>query len=264
MQNLLKTLCLSSTNEVFDILGRYNFSTIYPQKKRRYAFRPGRTATSPLVVCHADTVVLGGFGPHNFNVKGDLVNSIALDDRLGIAAMLALIDVKSPMADCAMLVCDEEEIGRSTASLFDEPITPNWMVELDRRGTDVVCYEYDSPILRSLLQHVGYEVGQGSFSDICYLEHLYVCGFNMGVGYHREHSTECFADLRDTVSQMGKLEKFYAKFHDVRLDFEPMTYRPSTSSAAYDDFEDAWDEYLNEIDDRDLTDDWAGPHHRRI
>lgn len=259
MLDLLKHLCLSTTDGVFSTLGDYGFTTTHV-KKRRYAFRPGKTTRSPLMVCHADTVIDGGNGPHNFDVKGSNVNSIALDDRLGIAAMLNTIDLNSAMANCAMLVCDEEEIGRSTAQIFDEPIIPNWLVELDRRGTDVVSYEYESLLLNSLLQHAGFEPGRGSFSDICYLEHLGVCGFNVGVGYHREHSKECFANLRDTTSQMAKLENFYLKFSDVRLDFEP--YQPA-SRQYNDEFE--WDDYITDlVNEDDDTDNWTGSHHLKF
>lgn len=222
----LKSVCVSTTDEVFKsaksrgfVLRSFNSTK---NEKRRYAFRPGVSSTSPLVVCHADTVVNGGAGPHAFayDAKSDTVNSIALDDRLGIACMFDAIDRKSPLADCAMLICDDEEIGYSSAQVFKEKIKPNFMVELDRRGVDVVCYDYDSVLLRSLLRSCDFTIGTGSFSDICYLQSLGVVGFNVGIGYHREHSLACHAKLADTEAQLKRLLAFIAKFGDIRLDYD--------------------------------------------
>lgn len=240
----LKKLCLSQTGEVFAELEKFHF--FY---NGEYAFRPGRYDYSPMVVCHADTVVSGGNGPHNFEVHGDRVQSIALDDRLGIASMLYLIE-ETDMADCAFLVCDDEEIGRSTAKVFAETNSPNWLVELDRRGTDVVCYEYDSTLLRSLLNHADFDVGEGSFSDICYLNDLGVCGFNVGVGYHAEHSQLCHAKLSDTYSQLAKLLNFYSLFGSIRLDYQPKRFE----SRFLDNI--MYERYLNdEFGDSDYYDD---------
>jgi hypothetical protein len=213
----LKQLCQENTTEVFNVLKSFGFRF---NKKRKYAFRPGATQDAPMLVCHADTVANGGFGKHNYEQNGDQVNSIALDDRLGIACMLELIHNDSCLANCAMLVCDDEEIGNSSAKNFkEEGVNPNWLVELDRRGTDAVMYDYEHEILASMLELVGFEIGRGSFSDICHLESLGVRGFNIGVGYHREHSEACYADLADTRRQLSKLEDFYVRFSGLTLPY---------------------------------------------
>lgn len=224
---LLKLVCQSKTSEVFRLAKDRGFSLRAVGKKgskdkRRYAYKPGASPTSPLVVCHADTVVNGGDGPHGFafDSKTDTVTSIALDDRLGVACMFHAIDNKTPLADCAMLICDDEEIGYSSAQVFKEKIKPNFLVELDRRGVDVVCYDYDSVLLRSLLKFSGFTIGNGSFSDICYLQALGVVGFNVGIGYHNEHSVGCHAKLSDTEAQIARLLGFIAKFGDVRLEYD--------------------------------------------
>lgn len=249
---VLETLCSLTTNQVFQYLKARKFK-IKNHNGRRYAYRAGKTPNAPMVVCHADTVVNGGNGPHNFKINGTEVESIALDDRLGIAVMMYLIQ-KTDMADCAFLVCDDEEIGRSTASLFDENAHPNWMVELDRRGTDAVMYDYETSILRSMLEWSGFDIGVGSFSDICYLDHLGVSGFNIGVGYHREHSNACYADITDTFSQIAKLEKFYAKFGDVRLTYNGFGGYGKKAKWKYNDYRsyDSYDSYNGfSFDDQD-------------
>jgi len=232
----LRHLCSATTSQVFDFLGTLGFEVVVTGN-RRYAYRAGLLSTSPLVVCHADTVVNGGDGPHNyaFNKKSSVVTSIALDDRLGIACMVHAIEEATPLADCAMLVCDEEEVGNTTAKLFTTDSEPNWMVELDRRGTDVVAYEYDSTLLRSLLTSVGFSIGNGSFSDICSLTHLGVVGFNVGVGYHREHSKVCHANLLDTFMQISRLHDFLAKFGDIRLDYDGYQDTYYIDDYGYDD-----------------------------
>jgi hypothetical protein len=224
---LLQSVCTANTKDVFSMAKQLGFSE-FGKRGRKYVFKPGFSPTSPLVVCHADTVVKGGDGPHPFayDKASDTVNSIALDDRLGVACMFdAIQNKRGHLSKCAFLICDDEEIGQSTAQVFDRDIAPNFLVELDRRGTDVVCYEYESVLFSSLLTSVGFRVGQGSFSDICYLGEYGVCGFNVGIGYHNEHSDKCHAKLSDTQSQIAILERFLSRFWSLRLDWEDTSYR---------------------------------------
>lgn len=222
-QSTLREICKLPTDDVFLLAEELNFE-IVNRRSRRYAFRPGCSTDSPMIVCHADTVLHGGHEGHEYRYSKGRAYSIALDDRLGIACMVNAIRQKTFLGDCAMLICDEEEIGRSSAAIFDMDIFPNFLVELDRRGTDVVSYEYDSVLLQSLLHSVDFQTGSGSFSDICYLESLGVVGFNVGIGYHEEHSHQCYADLVDTFSQLQKLQKFVERFGDIRLEHE--IYKP--------------------------------------
>lgn len=244
---ILNSCCTATTGKIFQTAKNLGFR-VYGSGNRigsRFAYRKGKLPTSPMIVCHADTVVSRGNGPHAFayDIKTKRAQSIALDDRLGIACMFYGIKSKSFLRDCAMLICDDEETGQSSARKFALEVTPNFLVELDRRGTDVVCYEYDTPILRSLLKSVGYSIGSGSFSDICYLDGYGVAGFNVGIGYHREHSTECYANLADTFDQLARLQKFIQQFGHIRLEHDPYfcdDYRyyglPKKSYQGYDDY----------------------------
>jgi hypothetical protein len=232
---LLQSVCTSTTKDVFAMAKTLGFSE-FGKRGRKYVFKPGFSPTSPLVVCHADTVVNGGDGPHPFayDKQSDTVNSIALDDRLGVACMFdAIRNETGHLSKCAFLICDDEEIGDSTAQVFDRKITPNFLVELDRRGVDVVCYEYESALFSGLLSSVGFHVGRGSFSDICYLGKYGVCGFNVGIGYHNEHSEKCHARLSDTQSQLATLEQFFARFFDLRLAWEDTSCRGSVRDDYY-------------------------------
>ena len=233
---IVRDNCLRNTQGMFDHLcSDHGFEMVDTDGKGRLAFRPGKSKYSPLIVCHADTVANGGDGLHKWAYHKGVATSIALDDRLGISLMIWIIVNGLPMADCAFLVCDEEEVGNTTARLFDMPVDPNWMVEFDRRGTDVVCYDYETTLFNSILTSFGFIVGSGSFSDISYLDNLEVCGFNMGVGYHNEHSDRCHAKLSDTLSQLDKLHDFYHAMKDVRLAHDQ---KQSYSSSWADDWSD--------------------------
>lgn len=163
-----------------------------------------------LGVAHLDWV---DFVPVHF--EKNKVYCPQLDDRLGAWVLLYLLPYLD--VDCDILLTDNEEIGRSTAKYFEPPREYNWMFEFDRRGTDVVMYEYDSPSNRQLLDMAGFEVGHGSFSDISYLGHLGITGFNFGVGYHHEHSRRCYANLIDTLNQANKFAEFWQAFHNMPI-----------------------------------------------
>lgn len=194
---------------------------IHQKRGQLYAFRKGATPTSPLIVAHCDTVKDGGEkGDTADRVSKYRIRSLALDDRLGCAIMVAILVSRHPLSQCAFLVCDDEEIGQTSAKVFKQSISPNWMVELDRRGEDVVCYDYESTLFSGLLRHVGFRVGSGSFSDISSLDDLGCVGFNMGVGYHDEHSEDCYCDLRQTFRQFRRLERFYSLFKDIPLEYD--------------------------------------------
>jgi len=216
-------LCMMTASEVFSYLQDKHGFTIYIDAKtgQRFAYRPGDSSESVMLVCHADTVLKDTRKP---KVTRNVIRTPELDDRLGIAAMLTghkfTVGSKGRLSKCAMLICDDEEVGDSTAALFQSffpSATPNWLVELDRRGTDVVTYDYGNETWHSLLQSVGYSIGQGSFSDICHLEGLGVCGVNVGVGYHNEHTFNCYANLSDTAKQLTRLDNLLSAFGHIRL-----------------------------------------------
>lgn len=214
---LLRQCCLATTKSIFANLPKYGF-TVQGELGQQWAYKPGKTIASPLLLCHADTVVDRGNGKHAYTIQGNRVNSIALDDRLGLAMLLYSLKYHTDtLGNCAMLVCDDEERGRSTAQIADVQGIPNWLMEFDRRGSDCVTYEYSSVLWDGILTSIGFEVGRGSFSDICYLDYLGVCGVNVGVGYWNEHSPECFADLSHTWKQFQLAEKLYCKLGDIRL-----------------------------------------------
>ena len=171
-----------------------------------------------LAVAHLDTVL---DGVPDF--QGDLVlNCPQLDDRLGLWTIGHLL----PSLGCPnydILLTDGEECGRSTAKHFGSkyPKEYNWIFEFDRAGMDVVMYDYEDIECRDLLEGYGFDVGWGSFTDICSLEHLGVKAFNFGVGYHHQHSWNCYADLEETMLMAQAFVEFAKDMQDVKLPHVP-------------------------------------------
>lgn len=178
-----------------------------------------------LCVAHVDTV---SDIPHHlveFDAWGqDMVRSINLDDRLGVYVILDLLPtLLSEPID--VLLTDDEEVGRSTARHFtrlpdEEKKDYNWICSFDRRGTDVVMYDYHDSNTSNLMRKYGFEVGWGSVSDISYMTDLGVKGFNFGVGYNQEHSLACHAFLEDTVEQVTKFVTFFEEMKDTKLEHD--------------------------------------------
>jgi hypothetical protein len=151
-----------------------------------------------------------------------------LDDRLGVWVLLDLLPSLG-VTGYDVLLCDSEEIGCSTAQFFPATDQYNWLFEFDRAGTDVVTYQYSDDHWDSTLASVGFDVKAGAFSDIAYLEHLGRKAVNVGVGYHRQHTRKCNADLRFTVANAMRFAEFYHKNKDYVFEHEQYP-----SKASYD------------------------------
>ncbi len=137
---------------------------------------------------------------------GPIVEAPQLDDRLGVWVLLNVLPKLGVKVD--VLLTDCEEIGASTGQYFQGK-EYNWMFQFDRRGSDVVMYQYDDPYYIELLENVGFVPGWGSFSDICLMDHLGIAGFNIGTGFHNEHTRKCHADLRVTMRQAKRFARFW-------------------------------------------------------
>lgn len=174
-----------------------------------------------LAVAHLDTVAQASKRKAHFvETQGGLVVfSRALDDRLGAYTILDLLPQFG--VTCDWLLTVGEETGNSTAQFFDPPKQYNWMIEFDRGGTDVVMYQYDDEEVRDAVHESGAVVGDGIFSDICYLEHLNVKGFNWGVGYRDYHGPRSHAYVDDTCSMVAKFLRFHEQNESTHMPHYP-------------------------------------------
>jgi hypothetical protein len=167
-----------------------------------------------LAVAHLDTVNPRGI-MWSGEVKLDktIFFSPYLDDRLGAYTILKVLP-EAYKINLDVLFTMDEEVGASTADLFKTEKKYNWIVEFDRRGGDVVAYDYKDDALKKKLESVGFKMGWGSFTDICRLEDLGCKAFNVGVGYENEHSARPSLIVETYNEQITKFVKFYELYKD--------------------------------------------------
>ena len=193
-----------------------------------------------LGVAHTDTVQSGeAFGVARTGVD-NYIFSPRLDDRLGVYTLLDYLPALGVNLD--VLLTDDEEMCKSTARYFIPAKPYNWMVSFDREGTDVVTYGIDSDEWLMALFELGFEIGMGSYSDICELEHLGCCGMNIGTGLVSGHSERAFTSQRDYEEAIGRFLVFYEKYRDMHFPYDPCDL-----FADWRDAEDRWFEHNSDV-----------------
>lgn len=147
------------------------------------------------------------------------------DDRAGVYTLLYHLPKLGLKYD--VLLTTGEETGMTSARQFKSEKQYNWIFEFDRKGDDVVMYSYEDGELGKdkffdkLLALFGMTLGTGSFSDIEALQDLKCIGFNIGTGYHHEHTQDSYIDLEQLEAQIERFCKFYHAFKEVRLEYTP-------------------------------------------
>lgn len=198
-----------------------------------------------LAVAHLDTVADGDDRTCRFVVTegaGTVVFSRALDDRLGAYIILELLPKLGLTYDVLLTV--GEECGLSTAEYFEPPKGKHYdyMIEFDRGGTDVVMYQYEDAEVRDMVKACGARVGSGSFSDISYLGHLGIKGFNWGVGYRDYHGPRAHAFLDDTFRMVAHYLIFADQNEGVYMPhYEADDSSPWGSRRGYDWYDEDFD-----------------------
>lgn len=215
----LKWWCTATDAEVFERFAKH------AHDKHKYIYI--NNDANVLAVAHVDTVSSydKNYKSHFYTMVLDgypYVFSKWLDDRLGcyiITELLPLLGVKVDL-----LLTTGEETGQSTGADFIPPNdkTYNWMVEFDRHGDDVACYQYlENDEWRNALKLVKAYPVRGTFTDITAMEHLGVCGANFAVGYENEHSHMCHVDLVVMFEQIKRFLKFYDLFKTNKFEYTP-------------------------------------------
>lgn len=191
-----------------------------------------------LGVAHLDVVSSAWSTP---TLNGGTIQCGQLDDRLGVWVLLYLLPALG-FDQYDILLTDNEETGFSTANYFSSR-NYNWSFAFDRSGTDVATYQYGHDVdWYNTLRSIGIDINHGSYSDIADLR-IGVCGLNMGVGYHHQHTTECYADLNDTVAQCKRFVRFADEYYQVPFPFVPQAkgvYTPSNDWPTYWDNAELW------------------------
>ena len=184
-----------------------------------------------LGVAHLDVVMKSK--PRRYD---DYIMCPQLDDRLGVWILLDVLPKMNIQVD--VLLTTGEESCRSTGEFFTPIKDYNWVVEFDRAGSDVVFYQYEdfAPSWK------GWKIGDGSFSDISVMDHLGVMCANVGIGYHAQHTKNCWADLRETAAQVKHFAEFYGQNKNKRFAYNPFIDWDEDT----EEFYNAWDKYERE------------------
>ena len=151
-----------------------------------------------LLVAHIDTVQ---------TPRLDRVNRGAgFDDRLGVYLGHKLVRERSHLFD--LLLTDYEEKASSTALYFTPSHDYKLVIELDREGEDYVDYGLASDKLHAALKECGFTFGEGSFSDICFMDHVKCNKINIGLGTKHGHSKHSRFDMGVFYRQVKRLLDF--------------------------------------------------------
>jgi len=133
-----------------------------------------------LLVAHIDTVQAPRLDKYN--------RGAGFDDRLGVYMGHKLCQERPELFD--LLLTDYEEQGASTAEFFWPSHDYKLIIGLDREGDDYVDYGYASDELHNALSSYRFMQGFGSFSDICFMDHIEVNKINIGMGTYSGHSSK--------------------------------------------------------------------------
>jgi hypothetical protein len=216
--NKLSTILEATEEQVAKIYQLEEFS----QSGRPYWLKEDENA-KVLGVAHLD--VVGGY-PHKSayyrDMDCDFIFSRAVDDRVG-AYTIGELSLNMPID---ILFTTDEEIGKSTAKFFHPTKDYNWIFSFDRRGRDVVMYDYlyDEEMPDLVESVFKCKPSNGSFSDIECLTHLGVSGMNIGSGYYEEHTSFAYVELDDLQTQITKFITFYKLYNNRKLVHTPYTY----------------------------------------
>lgn len=240
----LRRICNMDERDFAAAFDMDTFTVEQPAPDDFYAFRDN--GSKVLAVAHLDTVQQGPNRDCQFvnTAAGPVVFSGALDDRLGAYTILDLLPRLGIETDVLLTV--GEESGSSTAAFFDPPKQYDWVIEFDRGGTDVVMYQYEDASSVLAVESAGAKVGDGIFSDICYLEHLGVKAYNWGIGYRDYHSPRAHAFLNDTVDMVARFMDFHALHAGTKQSHYDRTVRSLSHSSI---FGDGWDKYPGQDDE---------------
>jgi hypothetical protein len=190
-------------NHLFKHFEQYKLGT--NKKQRRLFFDNGGKV---LLVAHIDTVQ----PPKIHRISRKTIHAQGLDDRLGCAIghwIMQYLPVD-------LLLCDYEESGASTAQYHDVKESYNFIIELDRGGTDFVDYGglAETSMMDDIETSSGMKSGWGSFSDICFLDCKGIGAVNWGIGYWMAHSTTSLVSKKNIQKQVRRLWEFIDTFQD--------------------------------------------------
>lgn len=215
--NRLRHRIIQPTKSAMAELGREGAEVVKTPNKLSYAYL--NRGASVLAVAHLDCV---DHGSKHFHCQNGMVWSSRLDDRLGYFIVRDVLPALKIKVD--LLLTDGEESGKSTAKHFKLPEGKkyNWIVQFDRRGDDCVVYCYD--VMREPLKKY-FDVGYGSYTDIRELDELGCGAFNVGCGYHQEHTLGSYAILSETEKNIVAFHAFWKANKKTHFPYRPYVWK---------------------------------------
>lgn len=211
---VLKERCLSSVDDYFDS----GIGEVVHGQDGRYIYIDN--GSNVLAVAHLDTVRQD----RHYLTDTDFIMVAQLDDRLGVHVILDVLPAAGVVVD--VLLTENEEWGMSSAKWFTPSKDYNWMFQFDRSGTDVVMYDYHTQSAETILRSYGFDVGYGSYSDICELTHVGVLGFNFGTAYYQNHSQTAFLIPSQLHSMLEKFYRFWRDNANVKMEYVKPVHVP--------------------------------------
>lgn len=191
-----------------------------------------------LLVAHMDTV-------HKERctsiVKiGDKFSSpqgIGGDDRCGVFIIANLVK----KYHCSVVLLEDEEIGTVGARKFAKTdyiknLDVNFMIEFDRKGNnDAVFYSCDNKDFTDyVLEHTGYKLAFGSFTDISVLmPESKLCGVNLSCGYYNPHTTSEYVNYDEMLDTIEAAKALITAECEKPFEYVAKTYTPSNCNSNF-------------------------------
>ena len=174
------------------------------------------------------------------------------DDRCGVYGIIALLlSGQKPH----ILFTEDEEIGGvgagKAASKMKKPEGVKYLIQLDRRGTeDAVFYSCDNKDFHSYVEDFGFKKASGSFTDISTLMPTWdLCGVNLSIGYHNEHSKNEYVDLEAMEQTILKVSNMLNNPPEQEFEYIEKVYVKKKWSGRLSSWSNYYDElYKDELD----------------
>lgn len=200
LQTLLKMDEAKLHSTLYQILGQYPFKSI--DKTPDYIIAEG---TLPVgLVAHLDVVHAEEFFYDEQDSTLVKMTNAGFDDRCGVAAILALLEMHKDNPPTIIFTTGEETGGIGADKVSKRVLYPylNYLIELDRAGySDAVFYNCANPHFENFILSSGFwKKEKGTFTDISIIcPRWRVAGVNLSIGYYHEHTPYEFADLEQMV-----------------------------------------------------------------
>jgi hypothetical protein len=218
---LLEQIIKSSQEELKDFLAlELQKSGYAPQCLPGFLYATGKIPV--MLVAHLDKKLEERVRTINYSDDGNILTSpqgIGGDDRAGVYMILQIIKE----LPCYVLFCEDVEKHGVGAILFsDSGIMPdvNYIIELDRRGSDdAVYYECYNPYFVEFFSNFGFIETEGNFTDIAIVAPtLGIAAVNLSTGFYDEHQVYERIDLSVVNNNINRVKEII-KTKTERFDY---------------------------------------------